>query len=152
MNLVEELSAENQRLRAEVQRLRDEVSRLKGEQGKPEMKPGKKETAPLHSSEKERRQPEHWEKGKKVPEIRIDREEVLEVKKSELPADAEFKGYEEVVVQDVKVMTDNVLFRKEKYYSPGQRQTYLASLPPGYEGQFGQECEPSCRCCTLAAR
>ena len=101
------------------------------------MKPSKRATAAEHSSEKERRQPERWEKGKKVPEIRIDREEVLEVKKSELPADAEFKGYEEVVVQDVKVMTDNILFRKEKYYSPGQRQTYLASLPPGYEGQFG---------------
>ena len=30
MNLVEELSAENQRLRAEVQRLRDEVESLEG--------------------------------------------------------------------------------------------------------------------------
>ena len=56
---------------------------------------------------------------------------------NELPADAEFKGYEEVVVQDVKVVTDNVLFCKEKYYSPSQRQSYLAPLPPGYVGQFG---------------
>jgi len=35
-----------------------------------------------------------------------------------LPVDAEFKGYEEVVVQDIKLTTDNVLFRKQKYYFP----------------------------------
>ena len=30
-----------------------------------------------------------------------------------------------------------VLFHKEKFYSPSQHQTYLASLPQGYNGQFG---------------
>ena len=34
--------------------------------------------------------------------------------------------------------TDNVLFRKEKFYSPSQRKIYLAELPPGYQGEFGQ--------------
>lgn len=137
MNLVEELSTENQRLRIENQQLRDEIKRLKGEQGKPDIKANKAKEATQHSSEKERRRPEGWEKGRKVPAIQINRTEVLEVNKSELPEDAEFKGYEEVVVQDVKLMTDNILFRKEKYYSPGQRRSYLALLPAGYEGQFG---------------
>jgi len=54
-----------------------------------------------------------------------------------LPVDAEFKGYEEVVVQDIKLTTDNVLFRKQKYYSPSEGKTYLAELPDGYEGEFG---------------
>jgi len=53
-----------------------------------------------------------------------------------LPVDAEFKGYEEVVVQDIKLTTDNVLFRKQKYYSPSEEKTYL-ELPDGYEGEFG---------------
>jgi len=39
-----------------------------------------------------------------------------------LPVDAEFKGYEEVVVQDIKLTTDNVLFRKQKYYSPSEEK------------------------------
>jgi len=30
-----------------------------------------------------------------------------------------------------------VLFRKEKYYSPSEKKTYLASLPSGYDGEFG---------------
>ena len=41
------------------------------------------------------------------------------------------------VVQDVVIHTDNVLYHKEKYYSPSERRTYLAALPPGYDGQFG---------------
>jgi len=35
------------------------------------------------------------------------------------------------------VATDNVLFRKLKYYSPIEGKTYLAELPVGYEGEFG---------------
>jgi len=30
-----------------------------------------------------------------------------------------------VVVQDIKLTTDNVLFRKQKYYSPSEGKTYL---------------------------
>jgi hypothetical protein len=33
--------------------------------------------------------------------------------------------------------TENIRFRKEKYYSPSQKKTYLAALPTGYTGQFG---------------
>jgi hypothetical protein len=43
----------------------------------------------------------------------------------------------DVVVQDIVLKTDNVLFHKEKYYSATARQSYVAELPPGYAGQFG---------------
>ena len=79
-----------------------------------------------HSSEAERRKPQERHKGSKLDKITIDREEVLSVDRSQLPTDAEFKGYEDVVVQDVVIRTDNVLYHKEKFYSPGQGQTYLA--------------------------
>ena len=62
---------------------------------------------------------------------------MVKVSAEVLPEDAEFKGYVDVVVQDIVMKTDNVLFRKEKYYSPAARQSYVADLPPGYAGQFG---------------
>jgi hypothetical protein len=138
LNLVEELKQENERLRAEVQQLRDEINRLKGEQGKPDIKPGKPaKAASKHSSEQERRQPKLRRKSSKVNKIEVNREEKLSVARDQLPADAQFKGYEVVVIQDIQLCTDNVRFLKEKFYSPSQHQTYLAALPTGYTGEFG---------------
>ena len=42
-----------------------------------------------------------------------------------------------MLVQDLVVRTDTVLFRKEKFYSPSEQRSYLAELPPGYHGAFG---------------
>jgi Transposase IS66 family len=141
LNLVEELKRENLELRAENQRLRDENNRLKGEQAKPKIKgntPKPPPTTPTnYSSEKQRRTPKEWKKSSKTDQIRIDREQTLEVDKQTLPIDAEFKGHEDVVVQDVVFAADNVLFHKEKYYSPTEGKAYLAPLPAGYDGQFG---------------
>jgi hypothetical protein len=61
----------------------------------------------------------------------------LKIEKERLPQDAQFKGYEQVIVQDIDYRTENIQFRKEKYYSPDQKRTYLAQLPAGYQGQFG---------------
>jgi len=125
-------------LQAENQALRDEINQLKGEQGKPKVKANKRPVeSNRHSSEKERKKSRARHKSSKKAEIKIDREEVVKIKPEEMPLDAKFKGYEEVVVQDILVKTDNVRFRKEKYYSAFRGKTYLAKLPRGYEGQFG---------------
>jgi hypothetical protein len=138
LNLVETLKTENQELREQVQRLRDEINRLKGEQGKPNIKPNRQKREPSnHSSEQERRKPKKRRKRRKLDKIKIDRIEELDVEPERLPADAKFKDYEEVTVQDLSIHTDNVLFRKRKYYSASEGKTYLAELPLGYAGEFG---------------
>ncbi len=107
-------------LQAENQRLRDENNRLKGEQGQPNFKanqPPQPPAASDHSSEAERRQPQAWRKGPKLDRITITREAFLPVDPASLPADAAFKGHEDVVVQDVRFETDNILFHKAKYSS-----------------------------------
>lgn len=137
LNFIEQLSSNLREARAEIQRLRDENNRLKGEQGKPEIKANVSEAPKDHSSEKERKKPRKRQEKKKTASIVIDREEVLKVDQAVLPTDAIFKGYEENVVQDILLKTDNVRFLKEKYYSPSLGRTYLAELPTGYGGQFG---------------
>jgi hypothetical protein len=135
MNLVETLSAKVAEQAEEIQALRDEVNRLKGEQGKPKIKENKPK--PDLSSEKQRRESKPRHSSSKQAQIKIDREVTVKVDHEQLPADAVFKGYQVVVTQDIVFRTENILFRKEKYYSKSQRQTYLAQLPAGYSGQFG---------------
>ena len=141
-NLIEELSTTNRELQQEIQQLGDENNRLKGEQGKPKIKANKKEMVEPEdiSSEKERhkgdRRPKR-QRATKKDKIKIDRIELCEVDKELLPADAEFKGYERVVVQDLQIATDNIEFKKELYYSPAKRKSYRGKLPRGYEGEFG---------------
>src|SRR6266545_474902 len=111
MNLVEQLSVKVAQQAEEIQRLRDENNRLKGEQGKPNIKPNSKAST-AWSSEKERRMSKPHHKSNKQAQIKIDRVEVVKVKKDHLPADAQFKGYEDVTVQDIDLRTENIQFRK----------------------------------------
>jgi hypothetical protein len=135
MNEMERFHSKLQEKDEEIQRLRDQINRLMGEQGKPKIKANKPDSN--LSSEKERRDPKPRHKAKKQPEMKIDRVEIVKVNRQELPQDAKFKGYKEVIVQEIELRTENIKFRKEKYYSPSTRQTYLADLPAGYTGQFG---------------
>jgi regulator of replication initiation timing len=134
LQLVERLNQENEILKIENQKLRDEVNLLKGEQGKPNVRGNKKGDQGNVSSESERKQRE--KKGERKPKtkkdkIKIDRSEICKVDQSELPNDAEFKGYESIVVQEILITTDNVEYKKEKYYSPSENKTYLGKVPIG---------------------
>jgi len=136
LNLVETFRQESQELKRQIQVLRDEINRLKGEQGKPTIRP-KKKPPKDYSSENNRKQPKERNKDVKKDRIKTHESRICYVDKSVLPKDAQFKGYDPVVVQDIKFEAHNTLFLKEKYYSPSLKKTYLAPLPPGYKGEFG---------------
>jgi hypothetical protein len=137
LNRIEQLESKLSTLEAENQKLRDENNQLKGEKGKPKIKPSSKTSQKKHDSETERFEPKKHQKSRRNESIRIDKEQILFVPKEQLPTDAVFKGYETVLVQDINLDTNNILFRKEKYYSPQLGKTFLAEMPVGYEGQFG---------------
>src|SRR6266516_183825 len=140
LSLVEEQASEIRALRTENQQLRDELTRLKGGQGRPKIRPGKTAGGSTdYSSEHERRTgPTTWQKRGKQDRLRIDRTERVVVDPATLPADAEFKGYERVVVQDLVLRTDTVAFDLAVWYSPSERRSYRAQRPVGYDvGTFG---------------
>src|SRR6516225_3102287 len=132
LNLLERVYADLRKAQAEIEYLREQLQARKGGGG-PGSGSSEAGGAAPRSSEKERKEPRESHeprKQRKLERIRIDREEVLKVDRATLPADAEFKGYEEVVVQDVHLRTDNVKFRKEKYYSAlGARPTWRRCRP-----------------------
>ena len=138
-NLVEELVAEVQALRAELAQVKDENARLKGGQGRPKLRPGKSAGSTDYSSEQERRTaPKTWQKRGKQERLRIDRTERVAVDPATLPADAVFKGYERVVVQDLVLHTDTIAFEVAVWYSPSEQRSYRARRPVGYDvGTFG---------------
>jgi hypothetical protein len=143
--IIELLNEDNKKIRAERQELRDALALLQGEQGQPKIKGGQQKKKEEEkegdiSSEKERksRKPPEEKKSKaKKHKIKIDRSQICEVDRSKLPEDAEFKGYESVVVQEVVITTDNVEYKREVYYSPSQNKSWLGELPPEIEGEFG---------------
>ena len=137
LNLIETVTADLRAAQTENQRLRDEINRLKGEQGKPTIKPKRPPASSDHSSEQERKQPREHVKRAKNATLRVDRQQTLTVDSATLPPDAEFKGYEDVLVQDLILQTDNVCFHKETYFAPSTGRTYRAPLPAGYSGEFG---------------
>jgi len=140
LQLIEEFSEYTEKLEAEIQKLRDEINLLKGEQAKPNIKSSKKKPNEDISSEEERKPknpPERKKPKAKKHKIKIDRTEVCKVDQSILPEDAEFKGYQSVVVQEITIKTNNVEYKKEIYYSPSQNKTYMGEVPPEIEGEFG---------------
>ena len=143
-NLIEQLYSDNEALKEENQQLKDKINCLKGEQGKPDIK---KNTQQIdHSSEQERNENDESESehttGKKkrqrkskLAHIKIDREQICLIDKSILPEDAQRKGFSDLVIQDIKIVTDNVKYRREMFYSPSTGKTYLGKLPADVAGK-----------------
>lgn len=140
--LVEESYIENEKLKTENQKLRDEINLLKGEQGKPNIPSSKKKQKGDISSENERKKqepPKQKRSKAKKHKIKIDRTEICRVNQTDLPDDAEFKGYQDIVVQGIIIKTDNVEYKKEVYYSASENKTYIGKLPTWVEGEFSPE-------------
>jgi hypothetical protein len=146
LNLVDRLYSENESLGEENQQLKDEVNRLKGEQGKPTIKANTQQSD--HSSEQERQggddsnkdaKKKKRQRKPKLGNVKIDREQTCPIDNSILPEDAQFKGYSDIVIQDIKIITDNVKYRREMYYSPSENKTYLGELPfdVAGKGEYG---------------
>ena len=135
-NIMEFLLQSYVQLTEENKSLKDEINRLKGEKGRPDIKPNvpKKENDVPEQKEKK-----EWNKGTKNDKINIDRTVIIPVDRDNLPADAMFKGYQDRIVQNASLRTDNVMVRMEVWYSESEGRTIVAPLPEGIDGQFGSD-------------
>jgi hypothetical protein len=143
LNFIEIQQETIQIQKKEIQELKDEINKLKGEKGKPDIKAGKKDNP--EKKEVKRESNSNWKKNSKKDRVKIDRTEIVTMDKSKLPFDAEFKGYREVIIQNVKIETDNVLYRIPQWYSSIEGKTYSPELPEHLKGtEFGPELKAFC--------
>lgn len=137
MNRIEALEQTVSALTEENQHLRDENARLKGEKPKPKFKPNTKDKDPKAKSKQKRRRKSG---PKRKDRIQVDETQILEV--ADLPPDARFLGYRDVIVQDIVFERRNVRYRLKRYYSEAEDRFYEAASPAkGHmERSFGLLC------------
>lgn len=128
------LTAEKAALKADNEALKDEIARLKGLPPRPKfkLKPSGMEQATSKPGGKKSRQRGRGAVRDKLvvtSEVRL---------KAQVPAGSRFKGYEDVLVQDLRISVAVVRYRRERWETPsGER--IVAALPPGILGGFGPE-------------
>lgn len=138
VNAVERLVQENKELKEENQGLRDENNRLKGGNPRPTFK--NKAYKDISSKGKERggAPAQSRKENDQRPPVDIDQEITVDIAAADLPADAVFKGYACYEQQDITIHRNNKKFLLAIYYSPAQKRTLQAPIPPGETpGHFG---------------
>lgn len=137
LNVIEDQAQEISRLRTEVQQLRDEIAQLKGGKGKPKIAPN---VPPRDTKRSTADKSNKWSKDSKNPKIKIDRVVLLKINPDTLPKDARYRSCSSIIVQNIKLQTDNVEYRREHYYSQSQNKHYYAELPKDVQNtQFGSD-------------
>ena len=121
---------------AEIRGLRDEIARLKGLPPRPTIRASTLNAPhpdPSHKKKHRGKRPGSA-KRQKTDELTI--HETIPVPLEELPEGTQQNGYEDFVVQELKIEAHNVCYRRLRYLLPdGSSRT--APLPAHVQGHFG---------------
>jgi hypothetical protein len=124
----------------QIDQLEQEILKLKGETTKPKIKPSKMDEVPANDGDGNGDDSDTSKKNKgpkrsKTEHLKINA--TVDIQPDKIPAGSTFKGYREVVIQDIKFETFNTCYRLAQYqtldggYVSGQ-------LPEGLNGcHFG---------------
>jgi Transposase IS66 family len=132
-SLVASMLAELLRLRAENAALKEEIARLKGLPPRPKLKPSGMEKASAPPAQASGTPKRKRRRGAKRDRLAIGEERVLA---ASAPAGSRFKGYQDIVVQDLLLVPRVIRYRRERWLTADGR-TIVAPLPAGIVGGFG---------------
>jgi hypothetical protein len=129
--IIRELLDRNQQLEASVQQLRDEIAILKGQKPRPQIKPSSLESAtpPAQQEGTHKESPSKRpgsQKRSKNSELTIHHRVPLHI--DDLPPGAAFKGFEDYLVQELEIKSQNTLYLRARYQLP-DGSSVLAALP-----------------------
>jgi hypothetical protein len=131
-NLVKELVAKLADQDAQIKALKEEITRLKGHKGKPKLKPSGMEQA---TEKRSRRRCKKKGSRPSRQKLVVNEEQMLTITP---PAGARFKGYQDFVVQDLRLEARVIRYRRERWLS-ADGKVITAPLPSGLRGHFGPE-------------
>jgi Transposase IS66 family len=134
--LVDHLLRVIEQQQAEMRAMRDEIARLKGLPRRPTVRPSTLNAPHPDPSHKKKRRGKRPGSAKRQKTVELTIHETIPVPLEGLPEGTRQNGYEDFVVQDMKIEAHNVCYRRLRYLLPdGTSQT--ASLPPHVQGHFG---------------
>jgi hypothetical protein len=115
-----------------VAQLKDEIARLKGEKPRPTIKP-----STLNKDEQEGEGQSSGKKrkdrggGKEPKELEIHETQIIHPE--HIPAGSVFRGYEDYVVQGIRIKLHNTRYRRARYQTP-KGENILGELPESVRG------------------
>jgi len=124
----------------QIDQLEQEILKLKGETTKPEVKPSKMDKDATEDGDRNDSGTSKKKKGpkrSKTEHLKINA--TVDIQPDKIPAGSTFKGYREVVIQDIVFETFNTCYRLAQYQTPDGG--YISGqLPDGLNGcHFGND-------------
>ena len=134
--LVESLLRLIAQQQAEMDRLRAEIARLKGLPPRPTIRPSTLNASHPDPAHKQRRQGKRPGSAKRQKTRELTIHETIPLTIEGLPEGTQFNGYEDFVVQDLRIEPHNICYRRLRYLLP-DGSSATAPLPPHVQGHFG---------------
>ena len=134
LGVIEGLSEVVQRQAERIELLEEEIRILKGQKKKPQFKPSKmdEQTEPGQSAgkaaEEDLRRPGSDKRSKKA-ELVIHDEKIIKPK-GHIPKGSRFKGYRDVIIQDLLIQARNTRYRLARWLTP--KGEYLSGELPAH--------------------
>lgn len=134
--LVTELLHIIERLNETIEQLKEEIVRLKGHKGKPKIPPSSLEKDPDDTPEKSDGKRPGSEKRSKTGNLKI--HETIDIPPASIPCGSKFEGYDDYVVQGLKISLHNIRYRLECWRDPSGN-LIKGKLPDYVKGHYGAE-------------
>ena len=122
-------------LTAQNRTLKDEIARLKELPRRPPDRPSGMEKSTEVGQIGKKKSGSRRRRGATLPRITITQEVVLA---ATAPAGSRFKGYDDIVVQDLDLRAQATRYRRERWTTPSG-ETVSGALPAGIVGGFGPD-------------
>ena len=118
--------------KVEIQKLKDEIARLNGRSPKPKIKPSKLDGDLIKKKIRSRKDRKKRQKKSTTTYKKIT------IKADKVPPGSEFKGYKNFTLQNLKVQSHTILYRREYWKTP-EGEYILAPLPGEVGDHYGLE-------------